>query len=133
MDAPAAAEAPGGPPIRRRAVVTSSTMTVLEPIRFVGATATIDPRSEPMLDALAETFQAHPDLELIEVRAYGPDAPAGAAQRLGLARAIRIAEALAARGVAPARLVPVGEAAPPAGSPATPELRIVRRRSDLRW
>lgn len=116
------------PPARRPVVMTTSSMVILEPIRFHGATAALDARSTLMLDTVASTFVAPSDLELIEVRAYGPEAPAGARQQLGLARAKRIVAALIRRGVAPARLRAVGTAAAAAG----PELVIIRRRSDPR-
>jgi hypothetical protein len=121
----ALAGAAAAEPDRRRPVVTTtSSITILEPIRFLGAGAAIDPRSHPMLDTIAATFVAHTDLELIEVRVYAPDASLGARQ-LARVRARRIVEALVGRGVAPARLRPVGARAASHG----PELVIVRRRS----
>jgi outer membrane protein OmpA-like peptidoglycan-associated protein len=121
----AGASAEASPGARRRVVSTSSSIVILEPIRFRGATAALDPRSNPMLDTIAATFLANTDLELIEVRAYGPDAPAGARSQLGLARARRIVEALIGRGVAPARLRAVSARTATGG----PEFVIVLRRS----
>jgi outer membrane protein OmpA-like peptidoglycan-associated protein len=119
--------APGDTP-RRRVVTTSTTMTVLEPVQFIGASAAIDPSSSAMLDAIATTFVDNTDLELIEVRAYGFDAPPGSRLELGRARAAHIVEALVARGVSRGRLRPVGFATG-ASSPG-PELVILRRRND---
>lgn len=109
-------------PPRPRVVTTSTSMVILEPIRFVGTSAAIDSRSDAMLDTIATTFNGHTDLALIEVRVHGP---------LGLARARSVVEALAARGVARRRLRPVGKPAPAAHSGTLspgPEFRILRRR-----
>ncbi len=115
-------------PARRRIVTASTQLVILEPLRFHVAAPALDARSAPMLDAIAAAFIGNPDLEIIEVRAGGPDAPAGAHQRLGLARAEQVVDALVARGVARARLRPVGVSA---RAVAGPEFLIVRRRSTL--
>lgn len=118
---------PSRPP--RRILTTTSSLVVLEPIRFVGATDALDPRSAATLDAVAAGFLVHADLALIEVRAYAADVPPQARPPLAAARAVRVVEALVARGVPRARLVPAGDATAPAANAAAPtELRILRRR-----
>jgi outer membrane protein OmpA-like peptidoglycan-associated protein len=122
-----AAADPGDPP--RHVVVTSSSVAILGPIRFDGATAALTADSAPMLDAIAHTLDGNPELRVIEVRAFGATGTARARQTLADRRARAIAAQLVRRGIAANRLRPHGIARPPAGGAGEPEIRILVRGS----
>jgi outer membrane protein OmpA-like peptidoglycan-associated protein len=121
---PRAPDRPATPP---RKVVTETKVEVLDPIRFVGQSAAIDPVSIPILDAIAATLAGNPTIELVEVRAYGADAIEQFQAKVGVARAQAIVDQLVARGVAPSRLIAAGQARPPAGAPTVPVFEILQR------
>jgi outer membrane protein OmpA-like peptidoglycan-associated protein len=118
---------PGDPP--RRVVVSSSSVQVLAPIQFTGATAALTPESAPMLDAIARTLDGNPELRVIEVRAFGATGTSRARQTLADRRARAIAAQLVRRGIAANRLRPHGIARPPGGAAGDPEIRILVRGS----
>ena len=111
-----------------RHVVTETSIEILGPIHFDGATARLHPgkSTQHMLDAVADAFNGNPSIVKVEVRAYGSDATA---QRglLGVQRARAIVVALVARGVAANRLVPRGFAGPRAGESSDPAFYILKR------
>ena len=92
-----------------RRVVTDTKIEILEPVRFVGTTATIAGTSTRMLDAIAETLKGNPSIRVMEVIAYGSDVPTDQVV-LGTKRAKAVVEALVRRGVAAKRLRFSGEA-----------------------
>jgi outer membrane protein OmpA-like peptidoglycan-associated protein len=114
-----------------RRVITETSIEILGPLRFEGATARLDrgKSTQRMLDGLARTFIGNPSILKIEVRAYGADA---AHQRglLGSQRARAIVLALVQRGVGANRLVPRGFGAPRPGEGADPAFLILARDSD---
>lgn len=87
-----------------RVVVVSTTITILDRIQFVGASALITPSSKPILDAVASSLVGNPSITLLEVEAHGLEAPVGAQLHLARERADYIVDELVARGVERKRL-----------------------------
>lgn len=87
-----------------RRVVTSTSITILDQIAFLGASAQIDPVSYPMLDAIVATLDGNPSIRVMEVVVSGNDAPERWQQELGDRRARMIMEYLIYRGADRARL-----------------------------
>lgn len=114
-------------PEKRRMVVTETHVEILDPIRFLTGSVTIDPRSTPSLDAIASTLTGNPSIKLVAVHAYGTDALSQFQARIGADRAQAIVDQLVARGVSPGRLVAQGEATPPPGWPSVPQFEILKR------
>jgi outer membrane protein OmpA-like peptidoglycan-associated protein len=96
-----------------RRVVTSTSITILDQIAFVGSSALIDPTSYPMLDAVVATLDGNPSIRVMEVIASGRDAPDGWRQVLGDRRARMMMEYMISKGADRARLRSRGEAAAP--------------------
>lgn len=111
----------------KRTVVTDTHVEILDPIRFLAGSPTLDPRSTPILDAIASTLSGNPSIRLVEVHAYGADTLAQFQARVGADRAQAIVNALVARGVDQKRLLAAGSAAPPPGRSAIPVFEIVLR------
>ena len=88
--------APRGP----RRVVTDTSVEILDQAHFVGMQ--IAPASYPTLDAVAATLVGNPSITLLEVDAYA------ATLQLADGRARAYASYLVGKGVAPNRLLPVG-------------------------
>ena len=101
------------PPRRGRTVVTSTTITILDQIGFVGVSSMIDPISFPMLDALALTLDGTPSIRGIEIVASGGDGPAQWRLLLGDERARVVMDYLVHKGVDRARLRARGTATVP--------------------
>lgn len=112
---------------KRRLVVTSTDVELLDPIEFLPASASLDPRSTPILDAVARTLIGNPSIELVEVQAFAVDALAQFRARIAAERAQIIVDQLVARGVDRARLTPAGYATLPSGTRGEPLLVVVRR------
>lgn len=89
---------------RSRRVVTSTSITILDQISFLGSSSQIDPVSYPMLDAVVATLDGNPDIRVIEIVVSGNDAPAGWRQELGDRRARMVMEYMIHRGADRARL-----------------------------
>ena len=101
------------PPRRGRTVVTSTSITILDQIAFVGVSSVIDPISLPMLDALALTLDGNPSIRGIEIVASGGDGPAQWRLLLGDERARVVMDYLVHKGVDRARLRARGTATVP--------------------
>jgi outer membrane protein OmpA-like peptidoglycan-associated protein len=108
-------------------VVTETHVEILDPIRFLSGSVTLDPRSTPILDAIASTLTGNPSIKLVAVHAYGADALTQFQARIGADRAQAIVDQLVARGVARTRLVAQGEATPPPGAGPGPQFEILKR------
>ena len=121
----------GGLAHAERRVITETSIEIIGPIRFEGASARLDRHrsTQHMLDAVAATFNGNPSILQVEVRAYGADATF---QRglLGSQRARAIVAALVKRGVDKKRLVPRGFGAPRPNESAHPAFFILARESD---
>ena len=92
------------PDQRSRRVVTSTSITILDQIAFVGVSSVIDPISLPMLDAVASTLDGNPSIRAMEVRASGADGPTQWQRLLGEERARAIVDYLVHKGVDRVRL-----------------------------
>lgn len=108
-------------------IVTDTSVVVLDPIKFMPGSPTIEPTSIPMLDAVARTLAGNPSIKLVAVQAFGADGVAALQARLGATRAQAIVDELVARGVERKRLLAEGDAQPPAGTPNAPIFLILER------
>jgi outer membrane protein OmpA-like peptidoglycan-associated protein len=93
--------------------VTSTSITILDQIAFVGVSSVLDPVSFPMLDAVAATLDGNPSIRAMEVSASGADGPAQWQRLLGEERARAIVDYLVHQGVDRVRLRPLGTAQVP--------------------
>lgn len=110
--------------------VTAGGVVIHEQVHFDFDRATLRPESTGVLDEVAATILAHPEIVRVEVQGH-TDAVGGAAYNLDLSerRARAVVEALVQRGVAPERLVARGYGPTrPLGSNATDEDRARNRR-----
>ena len=112
---------------RRGKVVTDTHVEILDPIKFLPGSATLDPTSTRIIDAIASTLTGNPSIKLVAVQAFGADALTKFQAQLGADRAQVIVDALIARGVERKRLVAEGDAQPPAGYPNAPVFLILER------
>jgi len=109
------AVAPEEPPVKRRVVVTETSIELLDKIGFFGGSATLTPESAHQLDALADTLE-HTEFASLSVEAYAGDVPQVYQQMLSEQRARRLVDYLVKRGVKRSRLIAVGGGSPPNGS-----------------
>lgn len=117
-----------------RVARTAVGLTIAEQVHFDTGLATLRPESGPILDEVASTLRAHPDVRRIEVQGH-TDTVGGIAlnQRLSQARADAVRAALVARGVEPGRAVARGFGpTQPVASNETPEGRQQNRRVAFR-
>lgn len=103
-----------------RSVVTSTSISILDQIAFVGTTAKVDPVSNEMLDAIASTLTGNPGIKVVEVQMHGD-------QKLADQRATAIVDELVSRGVTRERLRASGIAS---AETKGPSLLILERESD---
>lgn len=97
-------EAPKG-----RVVVTETSTTILDVVEFAPGTAEIREHSHATLDAVAETLQGNPSIQLVEVQAHTRgDGGDEASLDLSDLRAAAVTAYLVAKGVEPARLTAQG-------------------------
>jgi outer membrane protein OmpA-like peptidoglycan-associated protein len=108
-------------------IVTDTKVEILDPIRFFTASATLDPRSTPILDAIAGTLTGNPSITLVEVIAYGADAVPSLQHSVAISRAQAVVGELIARGVERQRLRASGEAVPRQGMGPGPTFLILAR------
>jgi outer membrane protein OmpA-like peptidoglycan-associated protein len=108
-------------------VVTDTKVEILDPIRFFSGSPTLDPRSTPILDAIANTLAGNPSIKLVEVIAYGSDAVPSLQQSVAVSRAQAVVGELIARGVESRRLRASGEAVPQQGMGPGPVFLILER------
>lgn len=87
-----------------RRVVTSTSITILDQIAFIGPSPHLDPISYPMLDAVVATLDGNPSIRVLEVVVSGNDAPERWQQDLGDRRAQMIVQYMVHRGADRARL-----------------------------
>jgi outer membrane protein OmpA-like peptidoglycan-associated protein len=124
-EAPAVVQAPE--PKGHVHVETDTHVEILDPIKFFVASPAIDPRSTPILDAVASTLTGNPSIKVVEVIAYGADAVPSLQQSVALARAQAVVAELVARGVDQKRLRASGEAVPTPGNGPGPTFLILKR------
>lgn len=89
-------------------VVSETHIAILDPIRFLTGSVTLDPRSTPILDAVASTLRGNPSIKLVAVHAYGGDTLRQFQARVAAERAQAVVDQLVARGIARSRLVADG-------------------------
>ena len=118
---------PVAAPAAQRHVTTDTKVEFLDRIHFVGASAEIEPRSIPVLDALVTTLDANRDILVLRVTAYGSDAISEFQEVLAVQRAQAIVAYLVRHGIDARRLWAVGLATSPVGTKG-PVFDIVRRR-----
>jgi outer membrane protein OmpA-like peptidoglycan-associated protein len=116
-----------GCPDRGRVVVTDTSVEVLDLVYFKKSSDTIQPVSQPIVDAIGATLQGNPDIVKLEISGH---ASSDEAEPWGLSsrRAAAVRTALVARGVDPRRLaiVPYG-----ATRPVSPDSAEKNRRVDF--
>jgi outer membrane protein OmpA-like peptidoglycan-associated protein len=90
-------------------IVTETEIVILEKIEFDFDKATIKPVSDPLLDAVANTLKAHPEIEKLEVQGH-TDNKGGPFynQKLSDSRANAVKQALVKRGIDGKRLTSKG-------------------------
>jgi outer membrane protein OmpA-like peptidoglycan-associated protein len=112
---------------RGRVVVTQTTMTVFEDLRFLPGAATIDPKTTPILDVFAQSMIDNPSLQLIVVRIFAADVSPHFQRIVAELRARNVVDYVVARGVDRSRLRPEGIPLPPPGSNDRLQFEIVQR------
>jgi outer membrane protein OmpA-like peptidoglycan-associated protein len=116
------------PHVRRgRTVVTSTSITILDDLRFKPGSAIIEQKTLPILDAFAQTMVGNPSLQLVAVRVFAADVAPQWQQIVAELRARTVVDYVVARGVSRARLRPEGVPLPPPGVKARMQFEIVVR------
>lgn len=116
------------PQIRRgRTVVTSTSITILDDLRFKPGSAIIEKRTLPILDAFAQTMVGNPSLQLVVVRTFAADVAPHWQHIVAELRARTVVDYVVARGVSRSRLRPEGVPLPPPGVTARLQFEIVVR------
>lgn len=120
-----------GCPDRGRVVVTSTELRILQSIVFAQNSETIAAASQPILDAVAETMRANPQIELVEIGGHASTDEADG-WALSARRATAVRNALVAKGVAPSRLeIQPYANVQPVASNDTPSEREKNRRASF--
>jgi len=92
-----------------RAVLRGSRIDITEQIKFRVNSAELDPAGDPVLDAVLEVLNAHPEVSLVRVEGHTDDRGRRSANlRLSKARAAAVAKWLVGHGVAASRLTSQG-------------------------
>ncbi len=123
-----------GCPVKGAARLEGDRITLEENVYFDTAKATIQARSNPLLDSVATIVKAHPEIGKLRVEGH-TDARGGAAYNRALSqrRAAAVVKALVKRGVPAERLVAQGFGPDqPVADNATAEGRAKNRRVELR-
>jgi len=93
-----------GPAQKQRIVTTSTSIEILEPIRFAAGSAELSATSGKTLDVVASTLAGNPSIKLIRVEAYSKTSTTLAGERAEVVRA-----ALISRGIDGERLIAAGQ------------------------
>lgn len=112
---------------RGRTVVTSTSITILDDLRFKAGSAIIESRTLPILDAFAQTMTGNPSLQLVVVRTFASDVAPQWQRIVADLRARAVVDYVVARGVARSRLRPEGIPLPPPGVKARLQFEIAVR------
>ncbi|MFN0249961.1 MAG: hypothetical protein ACKV2T_23965 [Kofleriaceae bacterium] len=112
---------------RGRTVVTSTSITVLDDLRFKPGSAIIEKATLPILDAFADTMVGNPSLQLVAIRVFAEDVAPHWQRIVADLRARSVVEYVVARGVARTRLRPEGVPVAPPGVKARMLFEIVVR------
>src|SRR4051812_2673707 len=106
---------------RGRVVVTETETTILDNIEFAPGTTVLQPSSMPIIQAIADTLNGNPSIQLVEVQSH-TRGTGDAAANLALSdqRAAIIVIHLVALGVAPERLAAQGYGDSQPIDPASP-------------
>ena len=122
-----------GCPDARRVVITGERIEILDAVYFEVNKATILPVSFPILDAVADTMFAHPDIAKVEVQGH-TDSDASEEFNLDLSqrRAQAVLDYLVAQGVEPGRMTAMGYGeGKPIDTNETPEGKAKNRRVEF--
>ena len=103
------AEDSDGCPDRGRVVMTSTSVEILEAISFPRDSDQLAAASRPIVDAIAATLKANPDISLVEIGGHASNDEADA-WGLAARRAEAVRAALVSRGIAARRLEATGYA-----------------------
>ena len=122
-----------------RVAVEGAQITTSEEVTFVPGTANLAPNANALLDEVAQTIKAHPELKKIRVEGHCAQAREGQAQltnsqleALSKDRAQAVVGVLVSRGVDAKLLVPEGfGASQPLMPGTTPEAQAKNRRVDF--
>jgi outer membrane protein OmpA-like peptidoglycan-associated protein len=106
-------EEPGGDrdgcPDKARVTVRNGKLVIFGKIQFASGSDNILPKSEQLVDEMANALKEHPELKRIEIQGHTDDTGEDFFNlKLGQERADSVKRALVKRGVAPARLHPKG-------------------------
>lgn len=112
---------------RGRTVVTSTSITILDDLRFKPGSAIIEKQTLPILDAFAQTMAGNPSLQLVVVRIFAADVAPQWQQIVADLRARAVVDYVVARGVSRSRLRPEGVPLPPPGVKARMQFEIAVR------
>ncbi|MGE0400787.1 MAG: hypothetical protein AB7T06_29015 [Kofleriaceae bacterium] len=116
------------PHVRRgRTVVTSTSITILDDLKFKPGSAIIEASTLPILDAFAQTMVGNPSLQLVIVRTFAEDVAPQWQHIVADLRARTVVEYVVAHGVARSRLRPEGVPVPPPGVKARLQFEIAVR------
>jgi outer membrane protein OmpA-like peptidoglycan-associated protein len=110
-----------------RTVVTSTSITILDDLKFKPGSAIIEKHTLPILDAFAQTMQGNPSLQLVAIRVFAADVAPQWQQIVADLRARTVVDYVVAHGVARSRLRPEGIPLPPPGVKARMQFEIVQR------
>ncbi len=116
------------PQVRRgRTVVTSTSISILDDLRFKPQSAIIEKETLPILDAFAQTMLGNPSLQLVAIRVFAEDVAPPWQRIVANLRARTVVDYVVARGVPRTRLRPEGAPLPPPGVKARMVFEIVTR------
>jgi OmpA-OmpF porin, OOP family len=90
----------------RRVVLDDGEFVVLDTIRFATGSAHVEPSAYPLLDQVALTLRAYPEIEHVRIEGHTDDTgPREVNMALSQQRALSVKRYLVERGVGPKRLV----------------------------
>jgi len=126
-------DARGCPEKREPTPAPSATPLVLEGVNFETSSARLTPASQPVLDKVADSLRAHPDVR-IEIAGYTDSTGStGLNNRLSKARADSVRDYLASKGVSASRMETQGHGSSrPIADNGTAAGRAANRRVEMR-